>query len=53
MAAQQHGDSHGEHTPGSMDITVQQKTFDGFIRMVVRGVIVVIAILIFMALVNA
>lgn len=53
MAAQHHGDSHGEHTSGTMDITVQEKTFDGFVRMVTRGVIIVICILIFMALVNS
>lgn len=54
MAAQHHGDSHhGEHTSGTMDITVQEKTFDGFMRMVTRGVILVICILIFMALVNS
>lgn len=50
MAAQHHGD---EHKPGTMDITVQEKTFDGFMRMVTRGVIIVICILIFMALVNS
>ncbi len=42
-----------EPTPGKMDISVQEKTFDGFIRMVTRGAILVICILIFMALVNA
>jgi hypothetical protein len=44
---------HGEFVPGTMDITVQEKTFDGFMRMVTRGAILVIVILVFMALVNA
>jgi hypothetical protein len=37
---------------GKMDITEQQKTFDGFIRMSVRVTIVVIVTLVFIALVN-
>jgi hypothetical protein len=48
-----HGGSHGEHVPGTMDVSVQEKTFDGFIRMVTRATIVIIALLIFTALVNA
>ena len=42
-----------EHKHGEMDITVQEKTFDGFMKFVTRGVIVCVAILIFLALVNA
>lgn len=42
-----------EHKPGSMDIRAQEKTFAGFINMVKWGVIVIIAILIFLALANA
>ncbi len=42
-----------EHEPGSMNITVQEKTFDGFVRMVSRAVILILAILIFLALANA
>lgn len=42
-----------EHKPGSMDITVQEKTFEGFMRMVTRAVILILAILIFLALANA
>jgi hypothetical protein len=42
-----------EHVHGSMNIRDQEKTFDGFIRMTVWVVVAVIAILIFMALVNA
>ncbi|GLS87516.1 hypothetical protein GCM10010873_24900 [Cypionkella aquatica] len=42
-----------DHKQGSMDIRVQQKTFDGFIRMSVWGAAISVAILIFMALTNA
>jgi hypothetical protein len=42
-----------EHKAGSMDITVQEKTFDGFIRMVTWGAILSVCVLIFMALANA
>lgn len=42
-----------EHKPGSMDITEQERTFQGFIRMTIRAVIVIFAILLFLALVNA
>ena len=42
-----------EHKHGSMDISGQQKTFDGFMWFVTRGAILSICILIFMALVNA
>lgn len=41
-----------EHKHGKMDITVQEKTFDGFMKIVTRTAIVCIAILIFLALVN-
>jgi len=39
-----------EHQHGSMDITTQEKTFNGFIAMVKWGTVVVFAILIFLAL---
>ncbi|MFN3721973.1 MAG: aa3-type cytochrome c oxidase subunit IV [Paracoccaceae bacterium] len=42
-----------EHKHGSMDITSQEKTFAGFIRMVTWGAIISIVVLIFMALANA
>lgn len=42
-----------EHKHGSMDIKVQEKTFEGFIRMSVWVAGIAIGILIFMALVNA
>jgi Ni,Fe-hydrogenase I cytochrome b subunit len=46
-------DHHSEHKHGSMDIRDQEKTFQGFVRMSVWVTGIVIAILIFMALVNA
>jgi Ni,Fe-hydrogenase I cytochrome b subunit len=42
-----------DHEQGSMDTRVQEKTFDGFIRMVTWGAIISVCILIFMALANA
>lgn len=42
-----------EHKQGSMDIRVQRKTFDGFIRFTTWGAILSIAVLIFLALANA
>ena len=41
-----------DHKHGEMDITVQEKTFDGFMKMVTRGAIAIIIFLIFLALVN-
>jgi Ni,Fe-hydrogenase I cytochrome b subunit len=41
-----------EHKHGSMDTKVQEKTFEGFIRMTTWGAIISIAVLIFMALAN-
>ena len=42
-----------EHKPGSMDIRAQEKTFAGFIRMVIWGAVICVLILIFMGLTNA
>jgi hypothetical protein len=42
-----------EHKQGSMDIRVQEKTFAGFIRMVSWGIVIVLAVLVFLALANA
>jgi hypothetical protein len=42
-----------EHKPGSMDITEQEKTFDGFVRWSVRVAVVSIGILIFLAIFNS
>ncbi|MEO9865572.1 MAG: aa3-type cytochrome c oxidase subunit IV [Yoonia sp.] len=41
-----------DYKHGEMDITVQEKTFDGFIKMVTRGTIAIIVFLIFLALVG-
>lgn len=42
-----------DHKHGSMDITQQQKTFDGFMRYVVRTSIAIIVVLILLALFGA
>ena len=41
-----------DHKHGSMNTDVQEKTFAGFIRMVTRGAVICMGILIFMALAN-
>jgi len=41
-----------DHKHGSMDTSVQEKTFEGFMRYVTWGAVVSIGILIFAALVN-
>ena len=41
-----------EHKHGEMDITTQEKTFNGFITFVTRGTMICIAILIVLALLN-
>lgn len=41
-----------EYEPGSMDITEQERTFDGFVRWTTRVVVVVIVTLILLAIVN-
>ncbi len=48
------GDGHGQdHAPGSMDITVQEKTFAGFVHMVTWGAGIAIVVLVFLALANS
>lgn len=42
-----------DHKHGEMDITEQEKTFEGFIRFTVWTTAIVILVLIFLALVNA
>ncbi len=42
-----------DHEHGKMNIAEQEKTFAGFLRVGAIGAVVVIAILIFMALVNS
>ncbi|PLL14345.1 aa3-type cytochrome c oxidase subunit IV [Tabrizicola sp. TH137] len=46
-------DHHPEHKPGSMDIRAQEKTFAGFLAFTKWGVIIILALLIFLALVGA
>ncbi|MEC3862720.1 aa3-type cytochrome c oxidase subunit IV [Mesobacterium sp. TK19101] len=41
-----------EYKHGEMDISVQEKTFDGFIKFTIRSIIFIIATLLFIALVN-
>lgn len=42
-----------EHKQGEMDISVQEKTFAGFMSMVTKGAIICIVALILLALINA
>jgi len=42
-----------EHEHGSMDTSVQEKTFEGFITWSIRVVVASIAILIFLAIFNS
>lgn len=44
------GEHH--HEPGSMDITVQEKTFASFMSFVTKGAMFVVAFLVFLYLVN-
>lgn len=46
-------DNHDDYKPGSMDIRAQEKAFAGFMAFTKWGVILIIAILIFLALVGA
>ena len=41
-----------DHKHGDMDIDVQERTFAGFMTFTVRTVIVIIAVLIFLAIVG-
>ncbi|WP_425412389.1 aa3-type cytochrome c oxidase subunit IV [Limimaricola hongkongensis] len=49
----QMADDQHNHVHGSMDITDQERTFDGFMKLVTRGTIAIIVALILLALVNA
>lgn len=42
-----------EHEHGTMDITVQEKTFEGFVKFTIRSVIAIIVVLILLAIVGA
>ena len=41
-----------DHKHGEMDTSVQERTFESFLRFVTWGIVISIGILIFMALVN-
>ena len=43
----------GEHVPGKMDIRAQEKTFDGFIKAITWGSVLVVLVLIVLALADA
>ena len=43
--------AESKHEHGKMDITAQEKTFQGFMRFTTNTVIAIIAVLIFLALV--
>jgi hypothetical protein len=42
-----------EHEHGKMDVTEQQRTFENFVRIGSFAIVLIIAILVFLALVNA
>jgi len=42
-----------EHKHGEMDTTVQEKTFEGFVKWIVWSVVGIVVFLIFLAMVNA
>ncbi|MDJ0821193.1 MAG: aa3-type cytochrome c oxidase subunit IV [Paracoccaceae bacterium] len=42
-----------EHKHGEMDITTQEKTFEGFINFTIKAVIVILALVILLAIFNA
>ena len=41
-----------DHKPGSMDVREQEKTFAGFVRLSVWGIVISILVLVFAALTN-
>lgn len=41
-----------DHKHGEMDISVQEKTFDGFMSMVTKGAIIIIVALVLLAMIN-
>lgn len=43
----------GDHKHGAMDITEQQKTFDGFVTFTTRAIIAIVVFLFFLALIGA
>jgi hypothetical protein len=53
MMAKQRKTPMAEHKHGEMNTDAQEKTFEGFVRFSVWGVVVSIGILLFLALVNS
>lgn len=46
-------DTHmAEHKHGEMEISVQEKTFEGFMKFTTRGAVIIIVALILLALIN-
>jgi len=45
-------DDHDDHTPGSMDIRGHQKTYAGFIRIAIWGIVISLGALVFLTLSN-
>ncbi|MCF2871207.1 aa3-type cytochrome c oxidase subunit IV [Octadecabacter sp. G9-8] len=41
-----------DHKHGEMDVTVQEKTFDGFISMVTKATVIIIVALVLLAMIN-
>lgn len=41
-----------EHKHGEMDVTEQEKTFNGFVSMSIKGAVLCIVLLVFIGLVN-
>ena len=41
-----------EHKHGEMDVSVQEKTFAGFMNMVTKGTVIIVVALILLALIN-
>lgn len=52
MATNDH-DDNPRHDHGTMDVTEHQKTFEGFLTFVKWSIVVIAAVLVFLALVNA
>jgi len=48
-----HDHDHAEYQVGTMDITEQQKTFAGFIKLSIWTACAAVVVLIFLALVNS
>lgn len=47
------GDHAHKHKHGEMDISEQERTFDGFMKFLVWGIMISIGTLVFLALANA